>query len=331
LETAVTESIHNTDVPFYKRINYHLHTSNFKTLFDAYARADDGPVVICMANNHILDFGRSAFEAETLSMSRPQGTTISGIGGDFSEASQPSIIGEMVSVYSVATECSGTPKDWAATDRRSGLVLLPSISSRSSVNKAMEILQTVFPEEKQGLRVLSIHWGPNWAYRHGDDDGAMYRRALAHRIIDELGVDIIYGHSSHHARGIEKYHSKLILYGAGDLINDYEGFENPGDEAYVKFGALYIVDVDPSTGELQKLTLVPTFMDRLRLRRLLPHSAVWQPRSRELVNDPTAVYTFRDFINRLSVADSGGSETAVQLRVVEENREIPGGPTLVFP
>jgi len=44
--------------------------------------------------------------------------------------------------------------------------------------------------------VLSIHWGGNWEYqvdkRH---------RKFAHAAIKSAGVDVIHGHSSHHARG----------------------------------------------------------------------------------------------------------------------------------
>ena len=43
--------------------------------------------------------------------------------------------------------------------------------------------------------------------------------------IDECAVDMIYGHSSHHVRGMEHYKGKLIIYGAGDLYNDYEGMQ----------------------------------------------------------------------------------------------------------
>jgi len=46
--------------------------------------------------------------------------------------------------------------------------------------------------------VLSIHWGGNWEYqvdkRH---------RKFAHAAIKTAGVDIIHGHSSHHARGTD--------------------------------------------------------------------------------------------------------------------------------
>jgi hypothetical protein len=37
------------------------------------------------------------------------------------------------------------------------------------------------------------------------------------------GVDIVHGHSSHHPRPVEVYRDTLVLYGCGDLIDDYEG------------------------------------------------------------------------------------------------------------
>ena len=45
---------------------------------------------------------------------------------------------------------------------------------------------------------------------------------FAHRLIDG-GVDLVHGHSSHHPRPIEVFRGKLVLYGCGDCINDYEG------------------------------------------------------------------------------------------------------------
>jgi poly-gamma-glutamate capsule biosynthesis protein CapA/YwtB (metallophosphatase superfamily) len=46
---------------------------------------------------------------------------------------------------------------------------------------------------------------------------------LAYAFIDTAGIDVIHGHSSHHAKPIEIYRGKLILYGCGDFLNDYEG------------------------------------------------------------------------------------------------------------
>jgi len=44
---------------------------------------------------------------------------------------------------------------------------------------------------------------------------------FAHSLIDECGIDIIHGHSSHHIQGIEIYKDKPIVYGCGDFIDDY--------------------------------------------------------------------------------------------------------------
>lgn len=40
-----------------------------------------------------------------------------------------------------------------------------------------------------------------------------------------LGADLIYGHSSHHIKGVEVYKGKLIVYGCGDFLSDYEGID----------------------------------------------------------------------------------------------------------
>ena len=66
--------------------------------------------------------------------------------------------------------------------------------------------------------IVSIHWGGNWGY-----DIPREQETFAKTLIDQGGVDIVHGHSSHHPKRMEIYRGRLILYGAGDLINDYEG------------------------------------------------------------------------------------------------------------
>lgn len=48
-------------------------------------------------------------------------------------------------------------------------------------------------------------------------------RSLAHTLIDQGAANMVHFHSSHHPKAIEVYRHRLVLYGAGDLINDYEG------------------------------------------------------------------------------------------------------------
>jgi len=73
--------------------------------------------------------------------------------------------------------------------------------------------------------IISIHWGANWGY-----DIPAEHQKFAHRLVDEAAVDVIYGHSSHHAIGMELYKGVPVLYGCGDFINDYEGIS--GNEEF---------------------------------------------------------------------------------------------------
>lgn len=118
------------------------------------------------------------------------------------------------------------------------------------------------------------------------------------------------------------------LYGTGDIINDYEGFENPGEERYNRLGGIYIVDLEKSTGHFQQLRVVPMFMNRLRLDRFTPSSRTWQPNGRMLVHNPNKSAEFCDFINKLSLLDAGGRQNALLLEHIQSDPQIPGGPIL---
>lgn len=79
------------------------------------------------------------------------------------------------------------------------------------------------------------------------------------------GVDLVHGHSSHHAKGAELYQGKLIIYGAGDLISDYEGITNMGVESWYPkhlhrddVGLLWYADVGSNDGLLRQLSMTPT-------------------------------------------------------------------------
>src|SRR5439155_25235774 len=64
------------------------------------------------------------------------------------------------------------------------------------------------------------------------------------------GVAIVHGHSSHHVKASEIFKSRLILYGCGDFLTDYEGIS--GYESFRSDLALmYLVDVDSENGQLR--------------------------------------------------------------------------------
>ena len=116
--------------------------------------------------------------------------------------------------------------------------------------------------------VVSVHWGSNWGYQVDAD-----QVRFAHRLIDG-GIDVVHGHSSHHPRPIEVYSGKLILYGCGDLVDDYEGIT--GHERYRDdLRLLYLPRLDPASGRLKELRLAPFQARQLRLHRASERDAEW--------------------------------------------------------
>jgi poly-gamma-glutamate synthesis protein (capsule biosynthesis protein) len=119
------------------------------------------------------------------------------------------------------------------------------------------------------LVIVSIHWGDNWNY-----EVTREQQRVAHRLIDDANVDVIHGHSSHHPRPIEVHAGKLVLYGCGDFLNDYEGIG--GHENYrPELGFMYLPDIDAASGQLRRLMLVPTCIRRFRVNHASIRDAEW--------------------------------------------------------
>ncbi len=161
-----------------------------------------------------------------------------------------------VLVFSFSSETSGTHRNWAATQNTAGVNFLRDFSDASVARISEKLAHVRRPND---VVVVSIHWGSNWGYEIPDE-----QRDFAHMLIDRAGVSVIHGHSSHHAKSIEVYRDRLILYGCGDFLNDYEGIK--GYEEYRDDLALmYFADVDPASGNLVALEMVPLQIRQFRL------------------------------------------------------------------
>jgi poly-gamma-glutamate synthesis protein (capsule biosynthesis protein) len=67
---------------------------------------------------------------------------------------------------------------------------------------------------------------------------------------------------------------KLIIYGAGDFLNDYEGIG--GHESFRGGQALmYFATVDPETGKLVSLEMTPTITRRFKVNLATQEDARW--------------------------------------------------------
>ena len=167
--------------------------------------------------------------------------------------------------------------------------------------------------------VVSIHWGPNWGYDIPEE-----QRHFAHTLIERADVSVIHGHSSHHAKGIEIYRDRLILYGCGDFLNDYEGIQ--GYEDYRgDLALMYFADIEPATRTLSAVEIVPLQIHKFSLVRPSGPDIDWvrQTLDRESRKFGTSVAVISPgrlalswssiALERLMSASSGGLGRSVRL------------------
>ncbi|MCJ0874475.1 CapA family protein [Streptomyces sp. AP-93] len=259
LETSVTRS---DDFAPGKAVHYRMHPANLPCL--AAARPD----VCVLANNHVLDFGRRGL-TETLDALAGAGFAVAGAGHDADGARRPATVpvegGRRILVHSFGMPSSGIPPSWAAAADRSGIDYVTQPSDTAAAAVVARIRQAKQPGD---LVVASIHWGSNWGYPVPRD-----QVRFAHALVDG-GADVVHGHSSHHPRPLELYRGKLIAYGCGDLVNDYEGIT--GYESYRDdLRLLYSASLEPDTGRLRELRITPLQSRRMRLRRASAKDCRW--------------------------------------------------------
>ena len=264
LETAVTVSNH-----YWKRksINYRMHPENILCI--KAAKID----CCAIANNHVLDWGYAGLE-DTLASLEHVNVKGAGAGRNITEAEAPAVMGVnskgRVLLFAYASPTAGVPRDWAATNSRSGVNFLADLSQKT-VRRITAQVQKV---KRQGdIVVASIHWGGNWGYDIPDE-----QRNFSHWLIDEAGVDVIHGHSSHHPKGIEVYDGSPIVYGCGDFLNDYEGIS--GHEEYRDdLVLMYLVTMQRWSGKLVRFEMVPFQIKRFRLNHVSREDARWLRRT----------------------------------------------------
>jgi poly-gamma-glutamate capsule biosynthesis protein CapA/YwtB (metallophosphatase superfamily) len=259
LETSVTRS--DDYIP--KGINYRVSPDNAECLA---AAAIDCCV---LANNHVLDWGRAGL-SETLATLAQLGIKTAGAGRNIDEAAAPAMLDfhrkGRVLVFSFAFQSSGVPRSWVATPKSPGVNVLGDVSSARMASIVEEIERWRRPGD---VILVSVHWGSNWGY-----EVAAAQQRFAHTLVDHAGASIVHGHSSHHPKGIEVYRDRLILYGCGDFLNDYEGIR--GYEEYRgDLALMYFAGVDAACAAVVSLEIVPLQIRNFRLARPSGQDVEW--------------------------------------------------------
>jgi poly-gamma-glutamate synthesis protein (capsule biosynthesis protein) len=260
LETAITAS---NDFWAGKRIHYRMSPRNIDCLKAA-------KIDCCtLANNHVLDWGYQGLE-ETLDSLDMGRIRAAGAGRNLVAAEAPAILDigtkGRVLVFSFGFESSGISREWRAEQNRPGVNLLPNY-----LDATVQLVKKMIASHcrAQDLIIASIHSGPNWGYSI-----PIEQRRFAHRLIDLAGVDIVHGHSSHHVKGIEIHRNRLILYGCGDFMTDYEGIS--GYEVFRgDLALMYFVTLETCSGRLIRLRMKPVHLKRMQLRFASWRDVTW--------------------------------------------------------
>ncbi|MDG9703936.1 CapA family protein [Streptomyces sp. DH37] len=256
LETAVTRA--DAFAPG-KGVHYRMNPANLPCLSAV------RPDVCVLANNHVLDFGRPGLE-ETLDALADAGTATAGAGRDLAAARRPAAVpagvGRRVLVLAFGMPSSGIPPGWAAGAGRPGVDVVAEPSQAAAVSDRIRRVK-----RPGDIAVVSVHWGPNWGYEVSREEVR-----FAHALVDG-GADVVHGHSSHHPRPLEAYRGRPVLYGCGDLVDDYEGIT--GHERYRDdLRLLYFVRLEPD-GRLAEVRMVPLQARRMRLHRASREDSRW--------------------------------------------------------
>lgn len=245
-----------------KEVHYRMHPRNVPVLGAA------GIQCCSLANNHVLDWGHAGLN-QTLETLKAAGLRGAGAGRNLAEAASPAAVEVAgkgrVLVFGLGSESSGIPWEWGATAGGPGVWLLEDLSAGTAEAVGEAMRRRRAPGE---VVVASIHWGPNWGWSVSGE-----QRRFAHRLIETGGADVIHGHSSHHVKGLEVYRRRLIIYGCGDFIDDYEGIAGY-EEFRPDLGLMFFVSLEAGGG-LAAVELVPTQIRRFQVRRAAADGAAW--------------------------------------------------------
>ncbi|KAJ5697773.1 hypothetical protein N7488_011457 [Penicillium malachiteum] len=289
LETSVTTT--NQAWPN-KTYNYRMHPANLGPVLHA-AHVD----YASLGNNHVLDYSEEGL-VETAWTLKEAGISFAGAGETTDEAYKPAVLrvprsvqefhsrrvyGKVVLPSQMDEEHQRSESGNSGTDLRDGFRVhvysasdhpqdwasIPTfhfIDYSESTRERLKILcmesgmksNSSESDARPALKIFSVHWGPNYSWSPSDRI-----RSLAHFLVDECDVDIVYGHSSHHVQGVEVYHGNIILYGCGDFVNDYvfrETFRND-------LGAVWRVivrEAEKGRLTLERLEIFPIRIEEFR-------------------------------------------------------------------
>ena len=159
--------------------------------------------LLAMANNHAVDFGRTAL-LDTISNLDKAGLGHAGAGSKWTRAVEPDIIVRNGARIALLSFCQIGPASFAATRSRSGTAYTFDMNT---VTSAIESAR-----KKADYVIVAFHWGIERRTTPTSTQVKFGRAAI------NAGADLVLSHHPHIIEGVEFYRGKLIAYSLGNFV-----------------------------------------------------------------------------------------------------------------
>jgi poly-gamma-glutamate synthesis protein (capsule biosynthesis protein) len=183
--------------PAQNKINLRSKSEHFLTTFK-----DKNPIAVCLANNHIMDYGEDAF-LDTINFLRENNIMFFGAGNTENNFHNPCIINlDKHQIALLGYCCSTTSPVFGGTNHNGAAEL--------DVSKISADIEAI--KNSKAKIVLYLHWGDELIHHPKPSD------VTKARLLIDSGADLIIGHHSHVIQSHEIYKGNYIFYGLGNFI-----------------------------------------------------------------------------------------------------------------
>lgn len=173
---------------------------------------DAGLGILSVANNHIGDWGRTAY-IDTLERLKENGILYTGGGQGRAEAEAPAVFEKHGIKVGFLGFSDVGPNHMAAREDTAGQLLAPPSSGGVNEDpRFAEIIQNA--ASYVDFLIVSFHWGDEYKPIHNKR-----QEYLAHKAVD-AGAKIVVGHHPHVIQDTEVYKDSFIAYSLGNFIFD---------------------------------------------------------------------------------------------------------------
>jgi len=185
---------------------------------------DDNIDVVCLANNHIMDYGESGLN-DTLKALKKYNITTVGVGENLQEASKPAyFVVDNRTIAILNFFDTTTFQEFAeaelppATDNSSGFAPADWNVIKENLDQA---------RTQADIVIVVFHYGNEYSTTPNQ-----YQKNISRKCIDE-GADLVVGSHPHVIQGVESYKGGLIFYSLGNFVFDQSN-PSPKESMIVK-------------------------------------------------------------------------------------------------